>query len=153
VIGHWERPIDDAHWRVPIEEVEGRMLDLAMLYDVVEICCDPFRWQRSMEVWRSAGLPVVEFNQTPQRMVPATAALYDAVIQSRLRHAGDARLSRHIANATPQYSRHGIMLRKGRESNKKIDLAVAAIMAWSRAMTISTPPLVQPAPPVTLISL
>jgi phage terminase large subunit-like protein len=153
VIGHWERPLDDAHWRVPIEEVEQRMLDLAMMYDVIEVCCDPFRWQRSMEVWRSNGLPVVEFNQTPQRMVPATAAVYDAVIQSRLRHDGDPRLTRHIANATPHYSRHGVMLRKGRESNKKIDLAVAAIMAWSRAMTISTPPAVQPAPPVSLISL
>jgi phage terminase large subunit-like protein len=86
-------------------------------------------------------------------MVPATAAVYDAVVQSRLRHDGDPRLTRHIANATPHYSRHGVMLRKGRESNKKIDLAVAAIMAWSRAMTISTPPAVQPAPPVSLISL
>ena len=52
VLGHWERPIDgDLAWRVPIEEVELKMLDLFSKHKVLEIVCDPFRWQRSMEAW------------------------------------------------------------------------------------------------------
>ncbi len=139
VLGHWEKPLDDNHWRVPIEEVEMRVEELAKLYDVRELVCDPFRWQRSMEVWQSAGLPVVEMPQTPNRMVPATSSMFDAIVNKRVKHDGDPRLARHIANATPYQSRNGVMLKK-EHSNKKIDLAVAAIMAHSRAGTLQSAP-------------
>lgn len=138
VLGHWERPMDDLTWRVPIGEVEARMEEIFREHKVREIVCDPFRWQRSMEEWESAGLPIVEFPQSPARMVPATAALYDAVVNKRLKHDGDARLSRHAENATPYTSRHGTQIRKGREQNKKIDLIVAAIMAYSRAGSLAS---------------
>jgi len=92
-----------------------------------------------MEVWQAAGLPVVEMPQTPNRMVPATSSMFDAIVNKRVKHDGDPRLARHIANATPYQSRHGVMLRK-EHSNKKIDLAVAAIMAHSRAGTLQSAP-------------
>lgn len=152
VLGHWEKPLDDNHWRVPIEEVELRMEELARVYDVAELVCDPFRWQRSMEVWRSAGLPVVEFPQTPNRMVPATSGMFDAIINKRLKHDGDPRLTRHVSNATPYASRYGVMLRK-EHSNKKIDLAVAAILALSRAMTLGTQAPKKPTASVEYIEL
>ena len=152
VLGHWERPIDDLSWRVPIGEVEARMEEIFRSYKVREIVCDPFRWQRSMEEWQAAGLPIVEFPQSPSRMVPATAALYDAVVNKRLKHNGDARLSRHVANATPYTSRHGTQIRKGKEQNKKIDLIVAAIMAYSRAGSLASE-IPEKTPNVEFISL
>ncbi|CAB4184368.1 COG4626 Phage terminase-like protein, large subunit [uncultured Caudovirales phage] len=140
VLGHWERAIDaDLSWRVPVEEVEARMLEICKQYTVNEITCDPFRWQRSMEAWLQMGLPITEFPQTPARMVPATSAMYDAVVNGNLRHTGDPRLARHAMNATPYFSRNGLMVRKeARQSNRKIDLFVAAIMAHSRAGTLAT---------------
>lgn len=143
ILGHWEKAIDsDLSWRVPVAEVEARMEEICRTHAVREIVCDPFRWQRSMQDWEASGLPIVEFPQSPARMVPATAALYDAVVNKRLKHTGDARLTRHVANATPYTSRQGTMLRKGKDSQKKIDLIVAAIMAYSRATTLAS----QPAP-------
>lgn len=155
VLGHWERPVDsDLSWRVPIEEVEARMLEICKGYAVVEIACDPFRWQRSMEAWIQQGLPITELNQTPSRMVPATSAMYDAVVNGKIRHTGDPRLARHAANATPYYSRNGLMVRKeAKQSNKKIDLFVAAIMAHSRAGTLATTVAPKAAPAVQLIEL
>jgi len=142
VLGHWEKPLDsDLSWRVPVAEVEARMEQLCKTYSVREIVCDPFRWQRSMQEWEAIGLPVVEFPQTPARMVPATAALYDAVVNKRLKHGGDPRLARHAANATPYTTRQGTMLRKGKDSQKKIDLIVAAIMAYGRATTLANQPI------------
>jgi phage terminase large subunit-like protein len=142
VLGHWEKPIDsDLSWRVPVAEVEARMEQLCKMYSVREIVCDPFRWQRSMQEWEARGLPVIEFPQTPARMVPATAALYDAVVNKRLKHTGDPRLTRHAANATPYTTRQGTMLRKGKDSQKKIDLIVAAIMAYGRATTLANQPI------------
>ena len=140
VLGHWERPVDaDLSWRVPVEKVEANMLEICREYTVREVACDPFRWQRSMEAWLQMGLPVVEFPQTPSRMVPATSAMYDAVVNGNIKHTGDPRLARHAASATPYYSRNGLMVRKeAKQSNKKIDLFVAAIMAHSRAGTLAT---------------
>jgi len=155
VLGHWERPIDgDLAWRVPIEEVEARVEEVCATHAVKEIVCDPFRWQRSMEVWQQRGLPVVEFPQTPGRMVPATASLYDAVVNGQLKHTGDPRLARHAANATPYYSRAGVMVKKeSKNSLKRIDLLVAAIMAHSRAGTLGTAPEPAPKPRVEYLEL
>jgi phage terminase large subunit-like protein len=155
VLGHWERAIDgDLSWRVPIEEVEARMVELCSTYAVRELVCDPFRWQRSMEVWAQQGLPVVEFPQTPSRMVPATAGVYDAVVNGNLSHTGDPRLARHVANAAPYYSRAGLMVRKEtKNSLKRIDLLAATIMAHSRACTLATAPAAKAAPKVEYIEL
>ena len=155
VLGHWERGIDEAlTWRVPVEEVEAAMTGICLSHEVKEIVCDPFRWQRSMEVWQQMGLPVVEFPQTPGRMVPATAAMYDAVVNGNVKHDGDPRLARHAANATPYYSRNGLMVKKeAKQSLKRIDLFVAAIMAHSRAGTLATAAAQKPAAAVQYIEL
>jgi phage terminase large subunit-like protein len=155
VLGHWERGIDESlTWRVPVEEVEAAMTGICLSHEVKEIVCDPFRWQRSMEVWQQMGLPVVEFPQTPGRMVPATAAMYDAVVNGNLKHDGDPRLARHAGNATPYYSRNGLMVKKeAKQSLKRIDLFVAAIMAHSRAGTLATAAAEKPAAAVQYIEL
>jgi phage terminase large subunit-like protein len=155
VLGHWERALDaDQSWRVPVEEVEARMLEICGTHTVKEIVCDPFRWQRSMEAWAQAGLPVVEFPQTPSRMVPATSAFYDAVVNAQLKHDGDPRLARHAANATPYYSRNGLMIRKeSKNSLKRIDLLVAALMAHSRAGTLGSAVAPKPRADVKWIEL
>ena len=153
VLGLWERPIDDLSWRVPVEEVEMRMEELCKTYAVKEINCDPFRWQATMEKWQAAGLPVVEHPQSPARMTPATASFYDAVVNHRLRHDGDPRLARHVANATPYTTRYGVQVRKGKDAGKKIDLCVAAIMAWGRAATLGATPAEKPRPKVEFIEL
>jgi hypothetical protein len=153
VLGLWERPIDDLSWRVPVEEVEFRMEEICKTYNVREINCDPFRWQATMEKWQALGLPVVEHPQSPARMTPATASFYDAVVNNRLKHDGDVRLARHIANATPVQTRYGVQVRKGKDAGKKIDLLVAAIMAWGRAATLGSTPAERPRPKVELFEL
>jgi phage terminase large subunit-like protein len=155
VLGHWERPLDaELSWRVPVEEVEAKMLDICKTHNVREIVCDPFRWQRSMEAWQQMGLPVVEFPQTPSRMVPATAAFYDAVVNGRVKHDGDPSLARHAGNATPYYSRNGLMVKKeSKTSLKRIDLLVAALMAHSRAGTLGNAPAPKPKAEVKWIEL
>jgi phage terminase large subunit-like protein len=155
VLGHWERPLDaELNWRVPVEEVEAKMLEICQTHTVREIVCDPFRWQRSMEAWQQIGLPVVEFPQTPSRMVPATAAFYDAVVNGRVKHNGDPSLARHAANATPYYSRNGLMIRKeSKTSLKRIDLLVAALMCHSRAGTLGNAPAPKPKAEVKWIEL
>lgn len=131
----WERPRDAGHgWRVPVEAVEDAIRAACRRWQVREIVCDPFRWARTYQILEGEGLPVVEFPQSPQRMVPATQRFYEAVLNAGLTHSGDARLARHIDNCVIKTDQRGPRLMKdAKNSPRKIDLAVAAVMAFWRA--------------------
>ena len=132
----WEKDLehDGPEWRVDIGEVEQTVLDFCQKHNVKEIACDPFRWQRSMEVLEGYGLPVVAFPQSPQRMIKACAGFFDAVAEKRLIHDGDALLARHISNTAIKLTPAGPHIKKENpNSPRKIDACVAAILAVDRA--------------------
>jgi phage terminase large subunit-like protein len=67
-------------------------------------------------------------------MTPATTQFYEAVVNGTLTQSGDARLSRHIGNCVVRVDSRGTRLAKEhKHSLRRIDLAVAAVMAYSRA--------------------
>lgn len=132
----WEKqPTDTDDWRVDINEVETEILNFCGKYKVREVACDPFRWQRSMQVLQDAGIPIVEWPSTSAaRMVPACAKFYDAVVEDKLTHDGSGLLTRHISNAVVKTDRLGPRIVKdNRSSLRKIDGAVASIIAFDRA--------------------
>ncbi len=132
----WEKDLehDGPEWRVDIGEVEQTVLDFCQKHNVKEIACDPFRWQRSMEVLEGYGLPVVAFPQSPQRMIKACAGFFDAVAEKRLIHDGDPLLARHLSNTAVKLTPAGPHIKKENpNSPRKIDAAVAAILCVDRA--------------------
>ena len=132
----WEKDLehDGPEWRVDIGEVEQTVLDFCQKHNVKEIACDPFRWQRSMEFLENQGLPVVAFPQSPQRMIKACAGFFDLVAEKRLVHDGDPLLARHIGNTAIKLTPAGPHIKKENpNSPRKIDAAVAAILAVDRA--------------------
>jgi phage terminase large subunit-like protein len=135
VVRLWEKPLDDpGEWRVPIVEVEDTIRAACKRWQVVELVCDPFRWARTYQILEAEGLPVVEFPQSPARMTPATTRFYEAVMNRSLTHSGDPRLARHVGNAVLKADSRGTRIYKEhRNSSRRIDLAVAAVMALDRA--------------------
>jgi len=132
----WEKDLehDPDDWRVDISEVEQTVMEFCQKHTVREIACDPFRWQRSMEVLENKGLPVVSFPQSPQRMIKACARFYDAVAEKKLVHDADPLLARHIGNTAVKLTPAGPHIKKENpNSPRKIDAAVAAILAHDRA--------------------
>lgn len=132
----WEKDLehDPDDWRVDISEVEQTVMDFCQKHTVREIACDPFRWQRSMEVLEGKGLPVVSFPQSPQRMIKACARFYDAVAEKKILHDSDPLLARHIGNTAVKLTPAGPHIKKENpNSPRKIDAAVAAILAHDRA--------------------
>jgi phage terminase large subunit-like protein len=78
------------------------------------VAADPYRWQRSLGVLDGDGIPVHEFFQNAARMGPATA--------------------RHVANAILREDSRGARFAKEhRDSTRRIDAAVAVVMALHRA--------------------
>jgi phage terminase large subunit-like protein len=137
LIKAWEKqPTDDNDWRVNITEVEDTIIDFCQKHPRVrEIACDPYRWQRSMAILEEMGLPIVEFPSTSAaRMVKATATFFDAVMDSKLTHSGDPLLARHLDNAVLKIDSIGPrIVKENRNSNRRIDAAVAALIAYDRA--------------------
>ena len=136
----WEKDltIHDDSWRVNISEVEQAIIDYCTSHpNVVEIACDPFRWQRSMEALQDRGLPLLEFpSASPSRMTKACAKVFDAVLEKRLVHDGNPTLARHLDNAVTKVDNIGVRIVKDkRESPRKIDAAVAMVIAVDRALT------------------
>jgi len=136
----WEKDltVHDDQWRVNIAEVEQEILDFCQAHPKVrEVACDPFRWQRSMEVLQDKGVPIVEFPSTsPKRMVPATQKVLDAVMDNTLVHDGNGLLARHVGNAVTKIDNSGSRIVKDQRNRpRKIDAAVAMVIAVDRALT------------------
>tara|TARA_R110000803_G_scaffold59494_1_gene118107 strand:+ start:2499 stop:3881 length:1383 start_codon:yes stop_codon:yes gene_type:complete len=139
VIGCWEKP-DDQHaqgWRTPIHEVEQLIRESFEKYSVAVLLADPWRWEQTLQALADEGYPVVEFpTGSVQRMTQATQAMYDAIIDGNLTHNGDPQLLRHFLNCHLKEDARGARIMKDhRGSSKKIDLAVASIMAHHQALT------------------
>lgn len=134
VLRLWERPIEANTWVVPSQEVEDAVLETCAAYNVREIACDPYYWREQLARWSDLGLPVVEWpSNSLARIVPACKEFYRAVVERRLTHDGDKRLTRHLANATIKEDSRGARIVK-RARGAKIDLAVAAIIGHDRAI-------------------
>ena len=136
VEGLWENP-GDPRWRVPREDVT-RAVDVAFTkYDVAELACDPWGWRSEIEDWakRHGERRVIEWNTAhAARMAPATDRLYQAVVTEQVTHDGDARMAAHIAHCVAKPTPQGDLVSKDkRGSPRKIDAAVAAIVAFDRA--------------------
>jgi phage terminase large subunit-like protein len=135
VVAAWEKPRMGAQdWTVPIIDVEAEIRAACKRWQVREIVCDPYRWARTYQILEDEGLPIVEFPQSPARMIPATQRFFEAVMNQSVTHSGDARLARHLANCVLRTDSRGSRLSKdSKGSPRKIDLAVSAVMALERA--------------------
>lgn len=136
VVDVWENP-GDRGWRVPRGEVDQVVAAAFDRWDVVELAADPWGWRSEIEAWakRHGEKRVVEWNTAAaQRMAPATDRLYQAVTTEAMTHDGDGRLSAHVAHCTAKSTPLGDLVTKDkRGSPRKIDAAVAAIVAFDRA--------------------
>ena len=135
VVAAWEAPKDDQRWRVPRNEVTAMVASAFEQWDVVELAADPWGWRSELEEWEAAHKNVVQWNTAhAQRMAPATDRLYAAIMDETMTFDGDPRLVEHINNCVPKSTALGDLVHKDkRNSTRKIDLAVAAIVAYDRA--------------------
>ncbi|MFI9206201.1 terminase large subunit domain-containing protein [Streptomyces sp. NPDC053048] len=131
VLGHWEAPADDAHWRVPMADVRDALRSALDTYHVRNLVADPYRWEETLDNLEADGWPVEAFpTNSLKRMVPATQIVYDACRDGRLTHDGDPALARHIGNAVLREDKNGARVTKEHASSRrKIDLAIAMILA------------------------
>lgn len=141
VVDCWERPLDDPHWRVPVDAVEQTAHDKARELGW-PVAFDPFRWQASMQRIERLGVEVLEFpTNSPARMVPAWKRFYDAVVDADLTHDGDPRLARHVENMRLKIDHLGARpVKESKMSQRHIDLGICAVGAYDLAAVPPPPP-------------
>lgn len=137
VVHVWEKPLMSPHsWQVPRLEVTETVHRACKTWDVAEVVSDPSLWLSELQEWSADGVPVVEYPQSATRMVPATQRFYEAVVTGAMRHDGNPILARHLGNAIRKQT--GQIAKEHKDSGRKIDAAVAAVMAYDRAAILGT---------------
>lgn len=142
----WEQPSTAGHddWEVPVGLVDAKVRETFARYNVVGFYADPAKWESYIAAWEAAfgsRLKVkstrdhpIEWWMTGGRASSTVRALeqfHSAVIDQELSHDGSSTLARHIINARRRTSRSGTQIAKEfPDSPRKIDAAVAAVLAW-----------------------
>lgn len=146
LIGCWEQPDGPfgQEWQVPTAEVLAAVGDAFRTYRVVGMYADPAKWESHVAAWEASHgrrLKVKSSMQHPiewwmtggraHAIVRALEKFRSSVVDGELSHDGSSVLTRHILNARRRESRAGIQIAKEHpESPRKIDAAVAAVLAW-----------------------
>ncbi len=117
---------------VDVASVEAHLRGLHRRFRLVEVVYDPAFFQRSAEALADDGLPMVEFPQSAQRMVPACQTTYELVCGRRVVHDGSPVFADQVQSAAPRQTDNGWRLSKGK-SKRKIDAAIALVMMAARA--------------------
>tara|TARA_R110000822_G_scaffold121075_6_gene254821 strand:- start:2970 stop:4454 length:1485 start_codon:yes stop_codon:yes gene_type:complete len=130
-----------------IASVEEYLQEIHRTLQVKEFAYDPAYFQRSAENLFDDGLPMVEFPQSSQRMIPACGTAYDLIASGKVLHDGSPMFTDQVLSAAQRMTDNGWRLSKGK-SRRKIDAAIAMCIALERATRRATS---TPAPKVELV--
>jgi hypothetical protein len=145
-LGVWEQPEGPAGqgWQVPTTEVDAAVRAAFGRYHVAGFYADPAKWEGYVAQWEAAygrQLAVKSTRDHPiewwmvggrtSMVVRALEQFHSAVVDGELSHDGSYVLTRHVLNARRRSGRSGVTIAKEHpESARKIDAAVAAVLAW-----------------------
>lgn len=139
----WEQPSGaaGADWEVPVEEVLAEVRSAFARYNVAAFYADPAKWESHVAGWerdygpklrvKASHKHPIEWWMTGTRRVATAAALekfHGAVVDGEMTHDGASTLTRHVLAA--RRVRDGQIAKESAESDRKIDAAVAAVLAW-----------------------
>ena len=138
-LGVWERPENIASWTVDEGAVEMAILEACETYHVVWLAADDTFgriWSKLLGSLAEKGLPVTEWpTRAPSRMAPACGQLWGALRRGQVTHDGSPELTNHVMNCRTKTDRYGPrVVKEHRGSAKRIDAAVAAVIAYDMAL-------------------
>jgi phage terminase large subunit-like protein len=117
---------------IDIHAIESHLRELHNEYNIQEFAYDPAFFQRSAEALYDDGLPMVEFPQSSQRMIPACGTTYEMIVGKKIAHDGSPMFTDQVLSAAQRMTEQGWRLSKGK-SRRKIDACIAMVMAVDRA--------------------
>lgn len=133
VIEHWDPA--DFGGEIDPEDVDAAVRWAFKEYDVVLMFADPARWGSWVALWaRELGAKIVRefWTHRETEMARATEELHEAIVTGQITLADQPTMRRHLLNARTKKHAAGTLIRKEHKgSEKKIDIAVAMILAYA----------------------
>lgn len=142
VLGCWEKPERAEDWRVDRADVDRTVRQALEVRDVVAFFADLAEFESYVDAWandyrrqlliqatlgRHQHTVAFDMRGRTSEFTGAVERMATDVRDRQLTHDGDSRLARHVLNARRSPNRYGVSISKeGRESPRKIDLAVCA---------------------------
>jgi phage terminase large subunit-like protein len=117
---------------IDVSAVEQYLRELHLKYEIKEFAYDPAYFQRSAEALVDDGLPMVEFPQSGNRMVPACGNAYELIVNKKVIHDGSPTFTDQVLSAAQRITETGWRLSKNK-SRRKIDACIAMVIALDRA--------------------
>jgi phage terminase large subunit-like protein len=139
----WQQWADDGHLAVirgaliDDDVIEGKILEIADVYDVKEIGFDPKFAAKIAAKMLSDGYPVVEVPQRPLVLGPYYVELQRAILARKFRWGGHPVLRHCVASAVPIAGDTGLVYMSKSRSTDAIDQLVAAAMGVGRALAMT----------------
>ena len=124
---------------VDLEEVEAHILGVAQRFRVGGVAYDPKFFARSAQILEGEGVLMVEVPQSHERMVPACGQAKHLIQTRQVSHPGDPVLTTQVLAAVPKFTESGWRLQKAR-SRRKIDAAIALVLALDLGSALAAPP-------------
>jgi phage terminase large subunit-like protein len=121
-----------------IMEMAAFLPELAQRFRIKELAFDPWRAQTLAKIAEQHGIKCTAFPQSDSRMLPASAALHQAVKEGRIHHPNDPKLNEHVAAAVARHGRRGWRIDQA-PNGGPVDGLIALCMAYE-AMTAPEPP-------------
>ncbi|MBK3745819.1 terminase large subunit [Paraburkholderia aspalathi] len=116
------------------QAVENQIREICARFNVQEVAFDPHLARMTMQRLYDEGIPTIEFRQGPLSMAPAIGTLERVVNGRNIRHSGHPVLRHHFDSVVASRNDTGLVrMHKGKKTDR-IDGAVAAAMAVSRAV-------------------
>lgn len=140
-LGVWERPERaGANYEHPADQIDATMVDAFEDYDVVRVYIDPQWIDHLVKLWSERWGERI-FHWETHRQRPASTAIgnYASAIKAGdVSHDGDQVFRAHIGNARRRNLRIvddsdeplWVIEKERPDSRRKIDLAMAAVLAW-----------------------
>ncbi len=140
----WEQPKNVREWEVPVADVLAAVDQAFDRYNVVGFYADPAKWESHVAGWEARYGPRLQLKSTAAHPVEwwmtggratftvrALEKFQSAVIDGDLTHDGSSVLMRHVLAARMIGTRSGVQIAKEHPtSERKIDAAIAATLAW-----------------------
>jgi len=157
-LGIWQPPPGAVDWQVPRSEVHQAVHEAFARYRVGRMLCDPPKWWTEIEQWsekynrpgkeRVLGLDT----NSKSKFAPAVDRWLTAIREGVHTHDGDSLTGDHVKSAHLEKVRDAADDTDGRtlyvlvkgEEKRRIDAAVADVLAYHAAMTMTPPPTTKP---------
>ena len=139
--GYWQAPPGDDEWEVPSAQVSQVVASLFDRYKVKRMYADPFFWTTEVDDWRGrfGDDKVVSFATTSYKRIGlACMSFAQSITAGQVLHDGGSTLTEHVGNSVRQDTNiRGdddvpiwTISKERRGSPRKIDAAMAAVLAW-----------------------